>query len=133
MVPAPRLLRPLARTRVDLFDRRRVPFPRQRIALWRIEPHGQVEGSLWRWKPIGFHVRAGTLVLEIKIERTIRVILERHPTADRETVEPICDLKTVRIIERDRPERFDGRRLPFVKVEHIIVRAVERLAGGGPP
>jgi hypothetical protein len=129
MVPAPRLLGPLARTRVDFLDRRRVPFTRQRIAFWRIEPHGQVEGSLWRWKPIGFHVRVGTLVLEINIERTFRVILERHPAADRETVEPICDLKTVRIIERDRPERFDGRGLPLVEVKHIIVRAVERLAG----
>src|SRR3984893_19440501 len=99
MVPAPPLLRPLAR--VDLLARRRVPFTRQRIALWRIEPHRQIKWSLWRWKPIGLPVRAGTLILEIKIERTVRVILEGHPAADREPVEPICDLKTVRIIERD--------------------------------
>ena len=117
MVPAPRLLRPLAPTRVDFLDRRRVPFTRQRIALWRIEPHGQVEGSPWRWKPICFHVRAGTLVLEINIERTIRVILKRHPAADREPVALICNLKTVRIIVRDRPERFDGRSLPLSAAE----------------
>jgi hypothetical protein len=68
MVPAPRLLRPLARTRVDFLDRRRVPFPRQLIALWRIEPHRQIERPPWRWKPIGLPVRAGTLVLAIKTE-----------------------------------------------------------------
>jgi hypothetical protein len=55
-----------ARGRLSPRDRRRVPFTRQRIALWRIEPHGQIKWSLWRWKPIGFHVRAWTFILEIK-------------------------------------------------------------------
>ena len=60
----------------------------------------------------------GILVLEINIERTIRVILKRHPAADREPVALICNLKTVRIIVRDRPERFDGRSLPLSAAEN---------------
>src|ERR1700730_5418077 len=55
-----------------LHDRRGIPFPGQRLRLRAVEAHGQVEGSLRRRKPVGFHVLARTFVLEVKIERTVR-------------------------------------------------------------
>ena len=55
-------------SRLSLQDRRRVPFPRQRIALGGVEPHRQIKWSLWRWKLVGLPVRAETLTLEIKTE-----------------------------------------------------------------
>src|SRR5882672_6104295 len=59
-------------------DRRRAPFTGERLGLWTIEPHGQVERGLRRGKPIGFLVLSRALVLKIDIERAIGVGLERH-------------------------------------------------------
>src|ERR1700737_3250889 len=81
------------RIRAHLRDWRRVPFPCKHLTLRSIKAHGQVERFFWRRKPICFLFGAWTLVLEIKVERTIRIIFERHPAADRKTIELVCNLE----------------------------------------
>src|ERR1700722_11287504 len=57
--------------------RRRAPFSRECFGLGTIKAHGQVKCPLRRRKPVGFLVLAWALVLEIEVERTVRVGLER--------------------------------------------------------
>ena len=59
---------------LDLGNWRRVPFARERIALWGIEAHGQIERSLRRRQSVCLLVRARALVLEIKIKRSVRAV-----------------------------------------------------------
>src|ERR1700758_5087257 len=74
---------------LNLRDRRRIPFTRKRFELWAIKTHGQVECPLRRGQPVDFPVFAGTFVLKVKVERSIRVGLEGKVTADRKTIEPV--------------------------------------------
>src|SRR5260370_35110237 len=48
-----------------LHDRRRIPFPGQRLRLRAVEAHGQFEVALRPRKPAGFRILSGTFVLEI--------------------------------------------------------------------
>src|SRR5215472_3457820 len=80
---------------------RRVPLPRQSIALRCIEPHGEVERAFRRGQPVRFPVGTWAFVPEIEIERTVRIVLERHPTADSEAVEAVRDLIALLVAERD--------------------------------
>src|SRR6202012_4465998 len=106
-----------------------IPFTRKRLELWAIKTHGQVECPLRRGQPVDFPVFAGTFVLKVKVERSIRVGLEGKVTADRKTIEPVRYLKAFAIIECDGPESVHGRRSTLVEVDRVFVRAVERLAG----
>src|SRR5262249_32514347 len=82
-------------------DRRRAPLACERLRSGRIKPHQQIECALWGWKPVTVLVGIGTFVLEIKIERSVRVVLERHPTTDCEAIERVRNLKALTVIERD--------------------------------
>ncbi len=103
--------------------------PGQRLGFGRIEAHREVERPLRRRQPVLLLVLARALVLEIEIERTVGIVLERHPAADREPVEAVGNLETLRIVERDRPERLDRRRRALLEMQHVLAGAVERPAG----
>src|SRR5262245_26820480 len=91
------LLRDTRRQGLDLGDRRRVPSPGQDFGLRTVKSHDDIEGPLRRRKPVGFALLAWTVVLEIKIERTVGVVSERHPAADGEPVEAVAHLEAVRV------------------------------------
>ena len=80
---------------------RRVPFPGERLRPWGIEPHDQVERGFWGGKPVRFLVSAGTFVLETQIERSVRIVLERHPTTDSKPIEGIWNLEALIVIDGD--------------------------------
>src|SRR5215469_11464916 len=82
-------------------DRRRVPLAGKGLRSGRIKAHQQIECAFRGWKPVGFLVRTRTFILEIKIERSVRVVLERHPTTDCEAIERVGNLKALTVIERD--------------------------------
>src|SRR6202047_1076986 len=73
-------------------DRRRVPFAGKRIRLRSVEPHGQIECTFRRGKPVGLLVLARVLVLEIEVERSVGIVFEWHPAADRKPIESVRDL-----------------------------------------
>jgi hypothetical protein len=100
----------------NLYDRRRTPFSGERGRLRRVKAHGQVEWSFRRRQPVGFLVLARAFVLEIEVERAVRVELERHPTADGETIKHIGHLKPFIVIESDRPESINRRKILLLKV-----------------
>ena len=87
--------------RLNSHHRRRVPFAGEGLGLRAIETHAHVECPLRSGQPVGFLVFAGALVLEVKVERPVRVGLERHVTADRETIEHVRHLEAFAIVERD--------------------------------
>ena len=113
----------------QFFYRRRIPFAGESIRRGRVKTHGQVERPSRGWQPICFFVFAGTFVLKVKVERSIRAGLERKVTADRETIERVRHLKALGIIKREGPEGVHRRRGSLVEADPIFVRAVERLAG----
>src|ERR1700687_4033388 len=81
-----------------IHDGRGIPFSGQRLRLRTVEAHGQIEGYLTRRKPIGFLVLARVLVLEVKLERAVRILFERHPAADGEPVQGVANLESFRIV-----------------------------------
>ena len=101
---------------------------RERVALGGIEAHRQVEGALRRRQPIRFLVRARALILEIKIERSVGVIGEWHPTRDGEPVQTVRHLKAFGVIQGDGPEGLHRRRGALVEMDHVVVGAIKRLA-----
>src|SRR5215471_10695352 len=115
--------------RLHARDRRWVPLAGERLQFRGVETHRQVERSFRGWEPVGLLVRAGAGVLEIEIERSVRVVLEGHPTADGKTIERVGYLEALAVISRDRPESTCRRHLPFVEVKRVFVRAIKRLAG----
>src|ERR1019366_172847 len=54
---------------------------------------------------------------------------ERHPTADRKTVQDVRHLEAIRVVERDGPECASWRRGALLEVNDVLVRSVQRLAG----
>src|SRR4029450_12130299 len=74
------------RRRLVLYDRRGGPFAGQGLALRGIEAGGQMEGPLRGGQPVGLLASTRTVVLEVQVERTIRVVLKWHPAADGEAV-----------------------------------------------
>src|SRR5258708_14590236 len=110
-------------------DRRRIPPSGERLALGAIQAHGQIEPALWRRQPICFVVLAGALVLEIEVERSVSVVMERHPGTDRLPVEIVGISEPIRIVHGNGPESVYRRRGPFLEVDRVFVRSVERLAG----
>src|SRR5215510_14775198 len=77
----------------------RIPLASQRLRLWCIKAHGEVERSLWRWQPVGLSILARIFILEVQDKRAIRVVLERHPAADGEAVERVCNLVALGIVK----------------------------------
>ena len=68
-------------------------------------------------QPVGFFVLAGTRVLEVEVERAVGVLPERHPTADRETIQRVGNLESFGIVKSDRPEGVARRRSAFFEVD----------------
>src|SRR6516165_8331884 len=68
------------------------PFAGNRLRLRGVGAHRQIERRLRTRKPVGLLVRPRTFVLKIKVERPVRVILQRHPAADSEPIERVRDL-----------------------------------------
>src|SRR5215471_2205863 len=85
----------------DARYRRRVPFSSERLRFRGVDAHGQVELAFRGWEPVCFLVLAGAPVLEIEVERSVCVVLKRHPTADRKSIERVRDLEALGIIECD--------------------------------
>src|SRR6185437_16503937 len=85
--------------------------------------------TFWRWKPVGFLVRTGVFALEVKVQRSVRVKPERHPTADGKPIERVSNLESLVVIKRDRPEGVHRRRVTFVEVKLVFVRSVQRPPG----
>jgi hypothetical protein len=112
-----------------LDNRRGIPSAGQRLGLRRVQAHRQIEWRPRRGKPVGFELLAGTVVLEVKIERTVRIVFERHPAAHRKAVQSVTDLESFLIVERDRPERIYRRSRSLLECYGVLVCAVERLAG----
>jgi hypothetical protein len=113
---------------VALHDWRRVPFAGERVGLRGVKTHSQVERSLRRGKPVGFLVGTRTFILEIEVERAIRVDLERHPITNGKAIETIRNLKALIVVERDRPKSIRWRGGALVEVDHVLVGAVEWFA-----
>lgn len=67
--------------------RRRAPLAGEGFRSRTIETHGQVERRLRSRKPDGFLVRPRALVLEVDVQRAIRIGFERHPACDGEPVQ----------------------------------------------
>ncbi|HEY5114380.1 MAG TPA: hypothetical protein VIJ00_02540, partial [Nakamurella sp.] len=59
--------------------------------------------------PVGFLVRAGVAVLEVDVQGSVVVVVQRVPVAGREPVELIRCLESLRVLHRDGPERRSGR------------------------
>ena len=72
----------------------------------------------------------GALVQEIKVERTVRFVLQRYPIADGKPVQAIGDLKALLIVARDRLESVHGWRGVFLAVDGILGRAVDGVRKG---
>src|SRR6267143_3023200 len=81
---------------LDHRDRRRIPLSDQDLLLGRVYAHGEVEQGLRRRKPVRLLARSGVRVLDVEVKRTIRIVLERHPTADGEAVDAVRDLVAIR-------------------------------------
>jgi hypothetical protein len=94
-----------------LHDWRWIPLAGQRLRLRRIEAHGEIVRPFRRRQPVRLLVGTRTLVLEVKIERAVRIIFERHPARDGEAIDRVRDLKAFGIIEGDRPEGLRRRGL----------------------
>ena len=110
-------------------DRRRVPLAGERFGLRGVQPHSQIERPLRRGKPVSLFVRPRAFVLEVKVERAVRVVFERHPATHRKAIEAVCHLKAVTVVERDRPKGIHRRRSALVEMDRVLACAVERLAG----
>ena len=80
-------------------------------------------------KPVSLFVCPRTLVLEVKVERAVRIIFKWHPTANRKAIEAVCNLKAVTVVERERPKGIYWRCSAFVEVDGVLARTVKRLAG----
>ena len=81
----------------------------------------EVERPLWGRKPIRFFVRARAFTLDIQVERSVRVIPEWHPTADRKAIEGVADLEAVNIIKRDGPKRVCGWHVALIEMQRVSV------------
>src|SRR4051812_16747226 len=114
---------------LDRRYRRWVPIAGERLRLRRVEPHGQVERTFRGGKPVYFLVLARSLVLNVQVERAVGPVPEGHPAAHREAVEAVRCLKARRVVERDRPERIDGRRAALIEMGRGFGPALKRLAG----
>src|ERR1700684_2339745 len=55
-------------------DWRRVPLPRERVRLWTVEAHRQIEWPIRRGNPIPLFVCPRIFVLEVKVDRAVRII-----------------------------------------------------------
>jgi hypothetical protein len=89
----------------------------------------RLNGAFGAGSQLASRVLSGILVLEIEVKRAIGIVLEGHPTADRESVQDIADLESVLIVKGDRPEGIDRRRSALLKSDGVLVCAIERLAG----
>src|SRR5580704_400888 len=112
-----------------LLDGRRIPLASQGVGQRRVEPHRQIERSLRCWKPVRFLALARTVALKIKIERTVRVVVEGHPTAHCKSIQNIPNLEAIRVVKRERPECAHRRRRALLEVNRVLVRSIQRLAG----
>src|SRR5215475_6285180 len=113
---------------IHSYYRGRRPNAVQDLASRRVKPHRQIELILRRGQPIRFLVCTRRSVLDVEVQGTVGVKLELVAVTDSETIERIRHLKPVLVVKRHRPERFSGRKLAFVEVQHVAVGAVVRLA-----
>src|SRR5215469_11662281 len=114
------------RRSLELRDGRRVPLAGEGVRLRGVEAHRQVESPLRRRQPVDLFVRSRTLVLEVEVQRAVRVVFERHPATQRKAIEAVCYLKAVTVVERERPKGICRRCSALVEVDCVFVRAVER-------
>src|ERR1700732_1415896 len=99
--------------------RRRIPLAGERVELRDVEAHCQVEWPLRRGKPVGLFVLSWALVLEVEVERAVRIVLEWHPATNGETVEAVGDLKALRVVKRDGPKGIHRRRSAFLETNRV--------------
>src|SRR5215469_13827901 len=114
------------RRALELRDGRRIPLAGDGVRLRGVEAHRQVERPLRRGQPVDLFVRSRALVLEVEVKRTVRVVFERHPATHRKAIEAVCYLKSVTVVERERPKGICRRCSALVEVDCVFVRAVER-------
>src|SRR6185312_3032863 len=117
------------RCALKLGDGRRVPLAGEGVRLGSVEAHRQVERPLRRGQPVNLVVRSRTLVLEVEVKRAVLVISERHPATHGKTIEAVCYLKAVTVVERDRPKGICWRYSAPVEVDCVFACTVERLTG----
>src|ERR1700683_3900063 len=63
-----------ARRASNFSDWRRVPLAGERVRLWTVETHRQIEWPLRRGKPIGLLVRTRAFILKVEVKRAIGII-----------------------------------------------------------
>jgi len=81
-------------------------------------------------EPVGLFLRAGVVVLQVKIQRAVRIRLTCVPSAERIAVERVCHEEVIRVMHGQRPEAVDWRELPLREVHNVSVCARVRLAVG---
>src|SRR3984957_15016180 len=110
-------------------DRRRGPPAVGDLRLRRIEPKRQSErAALRRRKPIRFFIRTGVFLLDVEVERAVGAELERIAVTDRESVQRICDLESLLVVKRQRPERVYWRQFVLREMEDVFASPGDRLA-----
>src|SRR5262249_27182144 len=110
--------------------RRRSPGARHDLLGGPEHTQRQIEACGWRRKPVALLVGAGRIVLDVKIERAIRIELQRVAIADSKALDGVGGKVAVIVVERKRPESFDRRELAFFEVQAVTLGALEGPAGG---
>ena len=86
-----------------------------------VKPHGQPKGCQRRGQPVRLALRARVGVLQVEIQRPVRVVRQWITVADSEAVELVGDLEPVGVIHRHRPKRGDRWQLVGVEMEDVVV------------
>src|SRR5262249_29718431 len=81
----------------------------------------QIEACGWRRQPVALLVGAGRIVLNVEIERAIAIELQRVAIADSKALDGVGGKVAVIVVERERPESFDRRRLAFFEVQAVTL------------
>ena len=97
----------------------------ERFRFRRVDAQSEVERPLWRRKPVRLFVGPRTFTLEVQVERSVGVIPEWHPTADRKPIEGVGNLEAFGVIKCDGPEGVRGWRVALVEMQRVLVCTVE--------
>src|SRR5207237_10162240 len=106
---------------------RRSPPSLEQILLRPVDEQGHVEAVSGRRKPVRFLALPGSIVLDVNIQRAVRVEIELVAISDRVAVERVRDEEVFVVVHGKRPEGGCRRRLALVAMQYIPVCAAEDL------
>src|SRR5271170_7317778 len=112
----------------DAFECRRMPSPVEDCFFRPIQANGEIKGSVPGREPVRFLFGSGALILEVDVQRAVRIEFHRVAVADSVAVDRIRDEIAVLIVSSERPEGADRRKVGFVEVHPIAHGAAEELS-----